>query len=98
MIQEGFLDEVQTLVKNGINENSSASQAIGYRQALDFLESKQTQEDYQKFIVAFKQASRNYAKRQFTWFRREPMFRWLDLEMHDPEIAMDMIIRDFESL
>lgn len=98
MVQEGFLEEVKTLLEMGLKENSSACQAIGYRQALDYLESKQTSEDYQKFMIAFKQASRNYAKRQFTWFRREPMFRWLDLEMHDQEIAMDMVLRDFELL
>jgi tRNA dimethylallyltransferase len=100
MLEEGFLEEVQRLINVGIKENSSASQAIGYRQALDFFDSKQTPGDYQKFLIAFKQASRNYAKRQFTWFRkeREPLFRWLDLEMHDQEIAIDMILQDFEAL
>lgn len=98
MIEEGFLEEVKGLMKQGIRGNSSACQAIGYRQALDYLDSKQTREDYEKFLVSFKQASRNYAKRQFTWFRREPMFRWLDLETHDPEVAMDIIIKDFEKL
>jgi tRNA dimethylallyltransferase len=98
MLQEGFLDEVKWLMGNGIKENSSACQAIGYRQALDYLESPQTPEEYQKFITKFKQASRNYAKRQFTWFRKEPMFHWLDLELHDPEVAIEIIKRDFEAL
>jgi tRNA dimethylallyltransferase len=98
MIQDGFLDEVIALDQEGIRTNSSASQAIGYRQALDFLDSKQTKEDYRIFIETFKQASRNYAKRQFTWFKREPLFRWLDLDMHDPEVALEMIRQDYESL
>jgi tRNA dimethylallyltransferase len=96
MLAEGFLEEVRTLDQEGIRENSSASQAIGYRQALDFLNTSQTQEDYKKFVESFKQASRNYAKRQFTWFRREPMFRWLDLTLHDTEVAIDMIRQDYE--
>lgn len=98
MILDGFLDEVIALSKMGLTENSSASQAIGYRQALEFINSKQSKEDYNHFVESFKQASRNYAKRQFTWFRREPLFRWLDLDMHDPEVALEMIRQDYESL
>lgn len=97
MIADGLLDEVAKLDKMGIRTNTSASQAIGYRQALEFLDSKQTKEDYQRFVDTFKQTSRNYAKRQFTWFRREPQFRWLDLDMHDPEVAVEMIRQDYES-
>ena len=97
MIAEGFLEEVVRLEKEGLRSNTSAVQAIGYRQAIEFLDSKQSKEDYKKFIDTFKQASRNYAKRQFTWFRREPLFRWLDLDMHDPEVAIEMIRQDYES-
>lgn len=98
MIAEGFLEEVAILDKKGLRTNSSAAQAIGYRQALDFLDSKQTKDDYNRFVESFKQASRNYAKRQFTWFRREPLFRWLDLELHDSEVAQEMIRQDYEAL
>ena len=97
MIEQGLLQEVATLDKMGLRSNTSASQAIGYRQALEFLDSKQSKEDYLHFVTTFKQASRNYAKRQFTWFRREPLFRWLDLDMHDKETALEMIRQDYES-
>lgn len=97
MIEEGFLDEVKKLDKEGLRTNTSACQAIGYRQALEYLDSRQSASDYQRFIETFKQSSRNYAKRQFTWFRKEPLFRWLDLEMHDPEVALEMIRQDYES-
>lgn len=97
MIERGFLEEVTNLEKQGLRLNSSASQAIGYRQALEFLDSKQTKDDFNRFVEAFKQASRHYAKRQFTWFRREPLFRWLDLDMHDPETALEMIRQDYET-
>lgn len=95
MIEEGFLKEVESLEAAGIRSNSSAAQAIGYRQALDFFASNRTDEDYKKFVEAFKQASKNYAKRQLTWFRREPLFRWLDLELHDYEVAIDMVRQDY---
>lgn len=98
MLEEGFMDEVRHLDSLGIRGNSSASQAIGYRQALNFLKTEQTASQYQEFIRSFKQATRHYAKRQFTWFRKEPLFRWLDVDMHDPEVVFDMILKDYELL
>lgn len=97
MLAKGFLEEVKTLEKEGLRENSSAARAIGYRQALDYLETPQTEEDYKRFVHEFKQASRNYAKRQITWFRKKPLFNWLDIDLHDPEIAVEMVRRDYES-
>lgn len=97
MLQDGLLDEVIALEKCGLRANTSAAQAIGYRQALEYLDSPQTKDDYQRFVERFKQASRHYAKRQFTWFRREPLFRWLDLDAHDPEVALEMVRQDYES-
>ncbi|WP_068470170.1 tRNA (adenosine(37)-N6)-dimethylallyltransferase MiaA [Candidatus Protochlamydia phocaeensis] len=98
MLQDGFINEVRSLEQQGLRQNSSASQAIGYRQALDFLQTNQTPADYEKFVQSFKQATRHYAKRQFTWFRKEPLFRWLDVDMHDPEVVFDIIMKDYESL
>lgn len=98
MLEAGFIDEVRRLDQEGLRTNSSASQAIGYKQALDFLKTDQTEKDYLKFVADFKQATRHYAKRQFTWFRKEPLFHWLDVDMHDPEVAMEMVRQDYESL
>lgn len=96
MIAEGFLDEVKRLEKEGLSKNSTASQAIGYRQCLEFLNSPQSQEDWDHFVQTFKQASRRYAKRQFTWFRKEPLFRWLNIDKMSMENAAEMIIQDYE--
>jgi tRNA dimethylallyltransferase len=95
MIENGLIDEVMKL-KEGLKSNSAASNAIGYRQALEYLETSQSDLEWDHFVAKFKQASRNYAKRQFTWFRREPLFRWLDLSLMDLERAQEIIIRDFE--
>lgn len=97
MLERGFLEEVMRLDKEGIRSNPSACQAIGYRQALDYLQTPQTRDDYYRFLTSFKQSSRNYAKRQYTWFSREPMFNWVDVNMHDPEVVMDHIIQDYDS-
>jgi tRNA dimethylallyltransferase len=96
MVANGFLEEVKKLEKIGLRQNIAATQAIGYRQALSYIESKQTTADYNHFLQTFKQASRQYSKRQTTWFKREPLFRWLDLDMHDPEVAREIIRQDYE--
>lgn len=95
MIEQGLIEEVIKL-REGLKENSAASNAIGYRQAIKYLDSPQTKADFDYFVSSFKQASRNYAKRQFTWFRREPLFRWLDLSLTSIESAAEIIIRDLE--
>lgn len=97
MIDEGLLDEVQNLIQEGLLTNPSASQAIGYRQAIDYLNTLQTRADYNKFFDSFKRASRNYAKRQHTWFAKEPMFNWIDMDLHDSEVIMDLISKDYEA-
>lgn len=97
MLERGLIDEVKELEKQGLSLNSSASQAIGYRQCLDFLETSQDENEYKKFVRKFKTASRQYAKRQFTWFRKEPLFHWLNVDVHDLEIAAEMIAQEYLS-
>jgi tRNA dimethylallyltransferase len=99
MLEQGFLEETVRLLEQGdILLNSSAAQAIGYRQAIDYLRSPQTPADYEKFVKDFKQASRNYAKRQYTWFRRESLFRWVDMDLVPPDTLMKMIQEDYDQL
>lgn len=97
MIERGFVKEVERLLEKGLEKNLSACQAIGYRQCIEFLHTRRTPEDFQKFVNSFKQASKRYAKRQFTWFRKEPLFRWLNLNMITRDNALELIIQDFET-
>jgi tRNA dimethylallyltransferase len=95
MVASGLLEEVAALQAKGLEQNNSAMQAIGYRQALDYLSSPRLPADYDRFLEEFKQHSRRYAKRQLTWFRKESsLFRWIDLELSDPELLEDMIRRE----
>lgn len=96
MIAQGFIDEVKRLDSEGLRSNTTAAGAIGYRQCLEYLDSPQTQADYDQFLTAFKRACRRYAKRQFTWFRKEPLFNWLNLSRYDTHQATEIIVRDFE--
>lgn len=96
MLEKGFIEEVEKLEKEGLRENHSASQAIGYRQCLEFLKTSRTLADRERFISDFKKATRHYVKRQFTWFRKEPYFRFVDLSEIEPERAIEYILQDYE--
>ena len=99
MLQQGFLNEVKCLEQAGLRQNQSAAQAIGYKQALEYLSGDQSPGEYIKFVESFKQATRNYAKRQLTWFRKEkPLFQWLDVDEHNAQIVYDIIKKDYETL
>ena len=74
MLKEGLLEEIQKLLSMGIPENSTAMQAIGYKEFLDALAGRCSIEEA---TAQVQQASRHYAKRQLTWFRRNPRIHWL---------------------
>ncbi|WP_316356648.1 tRNA (adenosine(37)-N6)-dimethylallyltransferase MiaA [Candidatus Neptunichlamydia sp. REUL1] len=97
MMAQGFIEEVEELLELGLRENLSAAQAIGYRQCIEFIDSPRSDEDWEHFVWEFKKTSRRYAKRQFTWFRKEPLFRWVDLDIHGYQKALEMILQDYES-
>ena len=74
MLQAGLLDEIRALLARGVSPRTTAMQAIGYKEFFDALEGRST------LLAAAdlcKQRSRNYAKRQLTWFRRNPQLCWL---------------------
>ena len=98
MLKNGFLEEVIRLDRDGIRANFSASQAIGYRQALDYLDGACSEKDYNTFLDKFKQASRNYVKRQFTWFKKDADFKQVDLDIYDLEAVVDNIIVEYLSV
>lgn len=96
MIEMGLIKEVETLLNKGIELNHSAAMAIGYRQTIEYLRSAKTKEDYDLYLTSFKRASKHYARRQFTWFRKEPLFKWVDLQSQPIEFIKEWMIQDFE--
>jgi tRNA dimethylallyltransferase len=77
MITQGLVKEAEALLPYR-NENSM--QTVGYREIIDYLDRKITLE---KAIDLIKQNTRNYAKRQMTWFRRDTEIKWFDPEEID---------------
>ena len=74
MLQAGLIDEIQALLREGIPEKCTAMQAIGYKEFIAALKGECTIEEA---AAQVQQSSRKYAKRQLTWFRRNPAIRWL---------------------
>lgn len=76
MLQLGLLGEVQELMQRGISPRATAMQAIGYK---EFFAVAQGECTLQEAVALVKQRSRNYAKRQLTWLRRNAQLQWLRL-------------------
>lgn len=87
MLEQGLVDEVKRLVEMGCKRDNTSMQGIGYKEVLDHLDGKTTLEEMTEEI---KQATRRYAKRQMTWFKRNDMI-WLDAEKIDFDALADEI-------
>ena len=74
MLQMGLVDEIKALLAEGIPPKCTAMQAIGYKEFVSALEGNGTIEEAAALV---QQASRRYAKRQLTWFRRNKSMNWL---------------------
>jgi tRNA dimethylallyltransferase len=91
MVQAGLLDEVRTLLARGFDESLTAMQGIGYR---EFARVARGTLDAAEALRLMERDTVRYAKRQWTWFAREPGIRWIDLETVDgPEGAAAQIER-----
>jgi len=75
MWREGFVAEVRGLTQAGLREGRTASRALGYAQVLRFLDGEWSQEQAAAQTV---RATQRFARRQESWFRRDPRITWLD--------------------
>lgn len=74
MLEMGLLEEIHSLFRMGISEKATAMQAIGYKEFTDYLAGNCT---LGQAVAQVQQSSRHYAKRQLTWFRKNPQIHWL---------------------
>ena len=77
MFDNGLVEEVQKLLAEGVKKNSQAMLGIGYKEVLNFLEKKMTLEET---ISEVAKNTRNFAKRQLTWYRRMNYIKWFTAE------------------
>lgn len=76
MITDGLEAEVKTLIERGCMPELPSMQGLGYKQFMDYVLGKTSRDEA---ITLLKRDTKRFAKRQFTWFRREPEAQWLDI-------------------
>ena len=89
MFQSGLLDEVVRLIKQGYGEGCKGFEALGYRHAAAVLAGQSTVD---QAVELTKRDTRRYAKRQLTWFRKEPDMHWVQAPGETPE-ALEQVLR-----
>jgi tRNA dimethylallyltransferase len=91
MWRAGFEDEVRRLERGGLREGRTASRALGYAQMLRHLAGEWTLEQAHEDTV---RATKRFARRQESWFRRDPRITWLDADAGEDELlghALDAV-------
>ena len=85
MFARGLVDETRELLKHGLAENKTAMQAIGYRQVVEHLRGERP---LKETIELVKIRTRQFAKRQLTWFRAQKNAGWIELKPEDSLAAI----------
>lgn len=91
MVKSGLVDEVRSLLGDGLDKSCQSMKAIGYRQIISYLEGEY---DLNTAIELIKRDSRRYAKRQLTWFRRYEDAVWINVDSMNTEQISDFIIKE----
>ena len=89
MFERGLVEETKRLLAQGLAQNRTASQAIGYRQVIEHLRSDRSLEET---IALIKQRTWQLARRQLNWFRNQMKFEWIMLDpMENPETVAERL-------
>jgi tRNA dimethylallyltransferase len=95
MFQRGLVAETDHLLQRGLAENRTAMQALGYRQAAEYLRGDRS---LPETIALVKSRTRQFARRQRTWFRRQLRLQWIHLDPQArPETHTEMILAALRS-
>ncbi len=90
MVAAGLINEVRSLVQMGYSPNLPSMQGLGYKEIIAHLNGQISLEEA---IALIKRDTRRYAKRQFTWFKRDKRIQWFDvLQYKDPSRLIEEII------
>ena len=97
MIENGLLDEVKKLKDMGYSDELVSMQGIGYKEIRQYIDGKCI---YEEAVETLKKNTRNFAKRQLTWFRREEDVTWLNHENfgNDKDKILDFILTDIKQV
>ncbi|MHA7305764.1 tRNA (adenosine(37)-N6)-dimethylallyltransferase MiaA [Arthrobacter sp. TMN-49] len=90
MVADGLLAEVQALIPQGLREGRTAQKALGYQQFLHVVDGESTVAQASEGTIV---ATRQFARRQLTWFRADPRVHWLDWARNDLAAAAAGLVR-----
>jgi tRNA dimethylallyltransferase len=90
MFRRGLVDETRELLKHGLEQNQTAMQAIGYRQVVEHLRGERS---LSETIEQVKIRTRQFAKRQLTWFRRQLDPEWIELK---PDESLETVVANLQ--
>ena len=90
MWSQGFVAEVKELIGAGLLNGKTARQAIGYSQIINFLEGLTSENDAKELT---KVATRQYARRQETWFKRDERIKWMAPNSNRTEAIINDILK-----
>ena len=93
-IEKGLVQETQQLMQQGYSRNLGSMKGLGYRQFSGYLAGEYS---YEEAVRMLKRDTRHFAKRQMTWFRKEPAIQWITLEESDiPAQAAQQILKTID--
>ena len=96
MFDVGLIEEVEQLIKSGVNPDCQAFKGIGYKEVVDYINGNITLDECRDLI---KKNTRHFAKRQITWYKRMPYIEWIHIDSNTSKDfifnkAMDLIRRE----
>ncbi len=94
MIEAGLVDEVRELYEQGYGRGLIAMQGLGYKEILGYFEDEY---DLEEAIRLIKRNTRHFAKRQFTWFKRDKSIHWFDVDQCSFEELLVQVTELIES-
>ena len=93
MMEQGLLQEIDGLMKKNYSKNLQSMKAIGYKEWFDYYQGTQTLVETLELI---KKNSRNYAKRQYTWFNNQIPVKWFNVNLENFDQTIKTVINDLE--
>ena len=93
MVNNGLIDEVKSLVNSGLNSTHQSMTGIGYKEVYSYLQNEITLDEC---IELIKKNTRNYAKRQVTWFKKVPNLKWVNMTNGLNENILNDIVSEYK--
>lgn len=93
MMEQGLLQEIDSLMKKGYAPELQSMKAIGYKEWFGYYQGDQ---NLQETLELIKKNSRNYAKRQYTWFNNQVPVKWFEVNLNDFNETIEAVINDLK--